>query len=175
MLNNHFMAEVCFLSDIFQHIIDLVEQTRAFQVKLGLFTTDLSTGRMLHFPNLRKCIVSPAQMTDVMTDFIARLKENFAGRLDGLVLPTEVMGFARDPFTVATEGDFSSKAKEVVPSIDEGKFLLELVDIQSSVTLGQELRTKGPAKFWSDVNVHQFPNIKKVAIVMLSMFGSTYT
>uniref|UniRef100_A0A8C1PBE8 HAT C-terminal dimerisation domain-containing protein n=1 Tax=Cyprinus carpio TaxID=7962 RepID=A0A8C1PBE8_CYPCA len=122
---------------------------RAFPVKLDLFATDLITGRMLHFPTLRKCISSPAQITDVMTDFIARLKMNFAGRLDGLVLPTEVAVFVRDPFTVAIEGDLSARAKQ--------------------------LCTNGPTMFWTNVNVHQFPNIKKVAIVMLSMFGSTYT
>ncbi|RXN24189.1 tripartite motif-containing 35-like protein [Labeo rohita] len=110
-----------------------------------------------------------------MTDFTAMLKNNFAGRLDGLDLPTELAVFVRDPFTVAIEGDFSARAKKLVPSIDEGKFTLELVDMQSSVTMAQELSTNGPAMFWTDVNAHQFPNIKKVAIVMLSMFGSTYT
>ena len=189
ILDDNFMVDVWFLSDIFKHlndlnvglqgrdktVIDLVEQMRAFQIKLDIFTNDLTTGRMLHFPTLRKCISSPAQITDVMRDFTARLKENFAGRLDGLVLPTEVMGFARNPFTVATEGDLSARAKEVVPSIDEGRFILELVDMQSSITMPQELRTNGPAQFWSDVNVHQFPNVKKVAIHVLSMFGSTYT
>ncbi|KAG2458614.1 ZBT47 protein, partial [Polypterus senegalus] len=110
-----------------------------------------------------------------MTDFIAMLKNNFAGRLDGLDLPTELAVFVRDPFTVAIEGDLSARAKKLVPSIDEGKFTLKLVDMQSSVTMAQELSTNGPAMFWTDVNAHQFPNIKKVAIVMLIMFGSTYT
>uniref|UniRef100_A0A3Q4GBG0 HAT C-terminal dimerisation domain-containing protein n=1 Tax=Neolamprologus brichardi TaxID=32507 RepID=A0A3Q4GBG0_NEOBR len=168
-------SSVCFLTDIFKHmndlnvglqgrgktVIELVEQMRAFQVKLNLFETDLSTGRLLHFPTLRKCISSSTQVTDVMTDFIVRLKENFSGRLDGLALPTEVMSFARDPF--------------MVPSTDEGKFILELVDMQSSLAMAQDLRTNGPAKFWTDVNTHQFPNVKKVAVIILSMFGSTYT
>uniref|UniRef100_A0A9J8BA81 C2H2-type domain-containing protein n=1 Tax=Cyprinus carpio carpio TaxID=630221 RepID=A0A9J8BA81_CYPCA len=93
ILDYNFMADACFLSDIFKHlndlnlalqgrdktVIDLVEQMRAFLVKLDLFATDLSTGRMLHFLTLRKCISSPAQITNVMTDFIARLKMNFAG------------------------------------------------------------------------------------------------
>lgn len=60
-------------------VTELVEQMRALQAKLNLFATDLSTGGMLHFPGLRKCISSPAQLMDVMTDFIARLKENFSG------------------------------------------------------------------------------------------------
>ncbi|QQP57713.1 Uncharacterized protein FKW44_002793 [Caligus rogercresseyi] len=155
-------------------VIDLAEQMRAFPVKMDLFATDL-TGRMLHFPTLREHIASPAQITDVMRDFIAKLKENFAGRLDGLTLPTEIMAFARDPFTTEKEGDLSARAKQAVPSIDEGKFILQLVDMQSSATMAVALRNDGPAKFWSDVNTHQFPNVKKVAVFVLSMFGSTYT
>lgn len=62
----------------------------------------------------------------------------------------------------------------MVPSIDEGQFILELVDMQSSASMAQQLRTNGPAKFWTDVSAHQFRNVKKVAVV-LSMFGSTYT
>lgn len=92
--------------------------------------------------------------------------------LDGLTLAREVVYFARDPFTVATEGDFSSKVEEVILPIDEGKFLLELVYMQSSITLGQGLGTKGPAKFRSEVNVHQFPNAEKVGIFVLSMLLS---
>uniref|UniRef100_A0A669CMJ3 Uncharacterized protein n=1 Tax=Oreochromis niloticus TaxID=8128 RepID=A0A669CMJ3_ORENI len=104
IMDNSFMASVCFLTDIFKlmndlnlglqgrgkTVTELVEQMHVFQVKLNLFETDLSTGRLLHFPKLRKCTSSPTQVTDVMTDFIVRLKENFLGRLDGLALPTEV-------------------------------------------------------------------------------------
>lgn len=103
------------------------------------------------------------------------MKENFSGRLDGLALPTEVMSFTRDPFSVSTEGDLSVRAKEAVPSTDEGTFILQLVDMQSSVATAQDGRTNGPAKFWTDVSTHQFPNVKKVAVVMLSVFGSTCT
>ena len=85
-LDENFIGDVCFLSDIFKHlndlnlglqgrdktVIELVEQMRAFQVKLDLFGTDLSTGRILHFPTLCKCISSPARITSVMTDFVAR-------------------------------------------------------------------------------------------------------
>ena len=63
MLDDNFIGDVSFLSDIFKHlndlnvglqgrdktVIELVEQMCAFQVKLDLFGTDLSTGRMLQF------------------------------------------------------------------------------------------------------------------------------
>ena len=91
ILDANFMANVCFLSNIFKHLNDLnlglqgrdktvtelQEQTHAFQVKLDLFATDLTTGRMLHFPKLHNCISYPAQIADTMKKFIARLKEKF--------------------------------------------------------------------------------------------------
>ncbi|KAK0135906.1 EPM2A-interacting protein 1 [Merluccius polli] len=66
--------------------------------------------------------------------------------------------------------DLFARAKEVVPFIDEGKFILKLVDM--ALTGVSHPRA---TKFWADVNVHQFPNVKKVAVIVLSMFGSTYT
>ena len=33
-------------------------------------------------------------------------------------------------FTVSIEEDLSAGAKEVVPSIDKGKFILKLIDVQ---------------------------------------------
>ncbi|CAL8364845.1 unnamed protein product [Gadus morhua 'NCC'] len=85
------------------------------------------------------------------------------------------MCFARDPFTVTIEGALSAKAKEVAVPSDKGKFIPKLVDMRSSLTMAQELRTNGPARFWADVNPHQFPNVKRAAVLVLSMFGSTYT
>uniref|UniRef100_A0A3B4ZF37 HAT C-terminal dimerisation domain-containing protein n=1 Tax=Stegastes partitus TaxID=144197 RepID=A0A3B4ZF37_9TELE len=189
IMDADFMADVCFLSDLFTHlnrlnlglqgrektIIDLVEQTRAFQAKLELFAADLSSGRMLHFPTVHKCITPTAPVTAAMTDLVAKLKDNFASRLDGLSLPTEVKRFTKDPFSaLATDDNLSTCAKQVVPSIDEVQFILELVDMQSSLSLPKELRTNGAIQFWSDINVHQFPNLKKIAVTVLSMFGSTY-
>lgn len=62
-----------------------------------------------------------------------------------------------------------------LPKINEEKFILELVDMQSSITMPQEIHTKGAAQFWSDVNINQSSNVKKAAVMMLSMFGLTYT
>uniref|UniRef100_A0A1A8GM58 HAT C-terminal dimerisation domain-containing protein n=1 Tax=Nothobranchius korthausae TaxID=1143690 RepID=A0A1A8GM58_9TELE len=138
-----------------------------------MFATDLTGERMLHFPTLRKA-TSPPKVTAEMTGLVAKLKDNFASRLEDLSLPTEAMQLTKDPFAAIAEETLSIKAKEVVSSIDEGQFLLELVDMQSSLTMPQELRTNGPAKFWSQINAHQFPNLKNVAVTVLSMFGSTY-
>lgn len=65
MLDVNFVADMCFLCDIFHHlnslnlslqgrdrtVIDTVEKITAFQRKLDLFTLDLN-GRLSHFPTL---------------------------------------------------------------------------------------------------------------------------
>uniref|UniRef100_A0A8C6VXB7 DUF4371 domain-containing protein n=2 Tax=Nothobranchius furzeri TaxID=105023 RepID=A0A8C6VXB7_NOTFU len=133
-----FMSDVCFLSDLFKHlnqlnlglqgrdktVIELVEQTSAFQAKLNIFTADLTGERMLHFPTLRKA-TSPPKVTAEMTGLVAKLKDSFASRLEDLSLTTEAMQLMKDPFAAIAE-ETSIKAKEVVSSIDEGQFLLEM-------------------------------------------------
>nr|XP_054587022.1 proline dehydrogenase 1, mitochondrial [Nothobranchius furzeri] len=127
--------------------------------KLNMFATDLTGGRMLHFPTLCKAS-SPLKVTAEMTGLVAKMKDNFTSGLEDLSLPTEAMQLTKDPFPAIAEETLSIKAKKVVSSIDEGQFLLELVDMQSSLMMPQELRTNGPAKFWSQINAHQFPNLR---------------
>ena len=55
--------------------------------------------------------------------------------------------FCQRPVHCRNRRGFSAKAKEVAVPIDEGKFILELVDMRSSLTMAQELRTDGPARF----------------------------
>uniref|UniRef100_A0A3B5BJ07 HAT C-terminal dimerisation domain-containing protein n=1 Tax=Stegastes partitus TaxID=144197 RepID=A0A3B5BJ07_9TELE len=157
IMDTDFMADVCFLSDLFTHlnrlnlglqgkektIIDLEEQTHAFPAKLELFAADLSSGRMLHFPTLHKCITPTAPVT----------------ALTGWPLtPYRGDAFYQRPIFCSCYRR-QSASKAVVPSIDEVQFILELVDMQSSLSLPEELRTNGAIKFWSDINVHQFPNL----------------
>uniref|UniRef100_A0A8C5DSP2 HAT C-terminal dimerisation domain-containing protein n=1 Tax=Gouania willdenowi TaxID=441366 RepID=A0A8C5DSP2_GOUWI len=98
ILDDNFIADVCFLCDIFRHLNDL----------------------NMRLQGRDKTVID-------------------------LVKQMDVMSFAQNPFTAATHQDLSTKANN------------------------------GPARFWCNVNVHQFPIIKKVAVRLLSMFGSTYT
>ena len=99
-----FVSQMCFLSDIFHHlntlnvelqgrnktVVDVVESLTAFQRKLVLFSSDLTT-KMLQFPTLRDFIKSStnAKVTAVMTDFIDKLRHNFAARFDDFKMPKE--------------------------------------------------------------------------------------
>ena len=111
MENDEFNATICFLSDIFHHLnqlnvelqgrdktaAELVEKLHAFQKKLSLFSVDLCTGKMLHFPTLRS---SGLQITEMMSGFTDSLKNNFASRFHDFSIPSGIMTFVKDPFSV---------------------------------------------------------------------------
>ena len=151
MENTEFHAAVCFLSDVFHHlnllntelqgrdktVAKLVETLQAFQKRLALFSADLCSEKMLHFPALR---AAGLQTTEAMTGFINALKNNFAARFENFSIPTEVMRFVNDPFCVDVVGEFTVKAKELVVSLNEACLQLELIDIQSSADLQQSLQ-----------------------------------
>lgn len=61
-----------------------------------------------HSPTL--LILKSVQINPVMTAFIHKLITNF----DQIHIPTKVMLFAKDPFTVDAEGTFVVKAKHVL-------------------------------------------------------------
>ncbi|RXM32299.1 General transcription factor II-I repeat domain-containing protein 2 [Acipenser ruthenus] len=115
--DDEFMAKLFFLSDIFGHlntlnlelqgrdktIIDLVEKLNAFQSKLSLFSSDLHLQKLLHFPQLRNFTASSSvKVTNVMSDFLIKLKDNFADRFQDFHVPKEVMMFARNPLQAIT-------------------------------------------------------------------------
>ncbi|QQP35187.1 Hypothetical protein FKW44_023342 [Caligus rogercresseyi] len=96
---------------------------RAFPVKLDLFATDL-TGRMLHFPTLREHIASPAQITDVMRDFIAKLKEtSLVGWMD-LLCPQRLWPLPETHSPQKKKETYlPEQSKQSLPSTRENSFL----------------------------------------------------
>ena len=58
----------------------------------------------------------------------------------------------------------------------ESKGALQLELIQSSADLRQSLQLAGSEKFWTrEVSHQKFPNSRRLALYVLTMFGSTYT
>lgn len=86
------------------------------------------------------------------------------------------MLFIQYPFKIPPASDFSLNAMKLLSFVDEGFLQLELVDIQSSIMLKEDLQECGIVKFWPEkIQQQQFPNTRKVAIFMFTLFGSTFT
>ena len=148
-----------------------------FSIKLQ--KPDIQTAKLLHYPNLKDFIASTLDSTTItirMIEFVKQLQNNFNDRFKDFNIPNNVMLFVRDPFKIPHESDFSSNVKKLISSVDEGSLQLELVDIQSSSALKEDFQEGGTVKFWSErIQQEQFPNARKVAIFILTMFGSTFT
>ena len=71
-----------------------------------MLEADISTGRLLHFSTLKKT----GEVTDLMVDFIKRLRANFTSRFDDYSIPKDIIDFIRDP-AVKPADNFSSLAK----------------------------------------------------------------
>ena len=56
---------------------------------------------------------------------------------------------------------------------DEAASELEMIDLCEKDKLKPALR-EGSTEFWKSVLVEKYPNIKRAALKVLSMFGSTY-
>ncbi|XP_034150622.1 zinc finger BED domain-containing protein 5-like [Esox lucius] len=181
-----FMSNVAFLTDIFGHlnnlnmqlqgkdktIVDMVERLQAFTVKLGLLESDISTGRLLHFSTLK---TQARRVTGLMGDFIKQLRANFSSRLEDFSVPNEVIAFVRDPLTTRPSGEFSTLVKTILPSLDEAKFEMELIDFQTTSLIKDAFRSaESLSAFWVACS-EEYSTIKNLALYVLTMFPSTYT
>ena len=180
-----FIAQVAFLCDIMGHlnklnldlqgkgssVAEILEHVNAFQVSLALFLPDI-TAKKLHFPTLRKVPVSRAALA-VMKLLLQSLAKNFTERFGDFNIHKELLLFVRDPFAVDVSGSCAAEANTALPTVDEAAFQLELVKIQSSDVLKAKLKKDKLGEFWAHAT-HQFPHCRRLAIYLLTMFGSTY-
>ncbi|KAJ3593951.1 hypothetical protein NHX12_006284 [Muraenolepis orangiensis] len=180
-----FIAQIAFLCDIMGHlntlnlqlqgrgssVAEIIEKVSVFRVNLDLFLPDVM-GRKIHFPTLRNVSVSSAAMAG-MKGLLKSLAENFTERFNDFKIPKQVILFVRNPFAVDVSGSCPAEAKAVMPGIDEAAFQLELVQIQSSDVLKAKFGEEGLCEFWAH-STHQFHHCRRLAIYLLTMFGSTY-
>ncbi|KAK0135260.1 SCAN domain-containing protein 3 [Merluccius polli] len=186
MQDSEYMSNVAFLTDIFSHlnalnlqlqgkeksVVDLVEKLDAFGNKLDLFNADLLSGRLLHFSTLKK--VGQSHVTDRMKKFITQLKDNFSSRFDDFLIPRDVIGFVRDPFSINPSGEFSTNSVKMMP-LDEAAIQSELAEIQAAGDLKAALRgAENLGVFWLSCP-EEYGTLKTLAMYVLTMFGSTYT
>ncbi|KAF3847450.1 hypothetical protein F7725_020478, partial [Dissostichus mawsoni] len=83
---------------------------------------------------------SQGQVTELMVDFIKQLRANFTSRFEDYSIPKDIIAFVRDPLTVRPSGDFTSQAKQMIPSLDEAALEMELIDFQTSSLVSDALR-----------------------------------
>ncbi|XP_060754330.1 general transcription factor II-I repeat domain-containing protein 2-like [Neoarius graeffei] len=151
---------------------DLVQSVFAFVNKLKLFKAHLQKGDLAHFPTLLKV---SGQVTSATLNkqgaryatLVEHLHETFVIRFRDLQLKRPQITFLVDPFNADTD---CLKAPLVA---DEAAAELEMIDFAEEDQLKPALREETIA-FWKSVSMEKYPNVKRAALKILSMFGSTY-
>lgn len=151
---------------------DLVQSVFAFVNKLKLFEAHIQKGDLTHFHTLLKAseqVTSAAlkKKRDRYATLVANLHESFLTRFCDLQLKRPQITFLVDPFNAETD---CLKAPLVT---DEAAAELEMIDLCEEDQLKAVLR-EGTVEFWKSVPIEKYPNIKRAALKILSMFGSTY-
>uniref|UniRef100_A0A3B4ZXJ8 Uncharacterized protein n=1 Tax=Stegastes partitus TaxID=144197 RepID=A0A3B4ZXJ8_9TELE len=172
MQDQESVAVVAFLCDITRHLNqlnlqlqggdvnvgELFEKENAFQTTLGVFVADIE-GKQLHFPTLHDVPTNGIVLSH-MVALLKNLSENFRSQFHNFKIPQQLLMFVRNPFAVAATGSCPTEAKNAVAKINEGTFQAKF-------------REERLCEFWAH-SVHRYPNSKRLAIYMLTMFRSTY-
>ena len=151
---------------------DLVQSVLAFINKLKVFKAHCEKGQLMHFPNLLKASgqVTNATLNNQRTRYatlVEHLQNSFMTRFHDLQLKRPQITFLVDPFNAEQD---CLKALVVT---DEAAAGLEMIDLYEETQLKPVLR-EGTIEFWKLVPLEKYPNVKRAAPKILSMFGSPY-
>lgn len=182
--NDDNMELVAFLVDITSHlnelnvklqgqgntVCDLMAAIRSFERRLEIFKSDIR-GAHLHFPTLLQ--QTNGNHHHHHLSFLERLSENFRERFDDFNVGKEVLLCITSPFLVKNVEEFSREAKSISPWASTASLQTELIDLQENLAL-REVHCDA-VTFWTKmITAANSPNLQKVAISVLTMFGSTY-
>ena len=83
--------------------------------------------------------------------------------------------FIQNPFIITNVRGFSEEVTQHFKWVNPGPLQMQLVDLQADVSLREQFLRTDPSTFWlQTVPETSFPGLRKVAIYILTMFGSTY-
>ena len=144
----------------------------AFISKLKLFKAHIQKGDLKHFPTLLKASgqVTTGALNKQRVRYatlLETLQESFVPRFRDLQLKRPQITFLVGPFNSKTD---CLKAPLVS---DEVAAELEMIDLCEEDQLKPALR-EATIESWKSVPMKKYPNVKRAALKILSMFGSTY-
>ncbi|CAM2109005.1 unnamed protein product [Caretta caretta] len=174
--NESWNQDLFFFCDITAHLNDLNIQlqgknqlifqmcaaVKAFKMKLKLFRSQLSEGKMCHFPTCAQCIPQHkyAELEEKYTKHINLLIEEFDRRLT-LSKEDVQLKLIEDPFSVDPE--------EVPLDLQ-----LEVIEFQCSAVYRNKHRESSLRDFYKSLDNEKYKNFIEVALKTFSIFGSTY-
>ena len=127
---------------------------------------------MTHFPTLLKAsgqitITTLNKQRAGYATLLEILKESFLSRLRDLQMKRPQITFLVDPF------DFETDYLKAPLVSDEATSELEMIDLCQEDKLKPALR-EGTTEFWKSVPMEKYLSIKRAALKVLTIFGSTH-
>ena len=105
--------------------------------------------------------------------FVEKMIENFRTRFDDFILGNQILLCIGNPFLVRNLSEFTSEANQVFPWIQAAALQTELIDLQENITL-RETQCDVITLWTKMVTAANFPLLNRMAVHILTMFGSTY-
>lgn len=168
------LSDLAFAVDLFEHMNELNAKlqgkgifahemysvVKAFRVKLKLFSRQLNQNILTNFPTLAS-VATQMVSTVKYTSMIVALDNEFSRRFADFQKLAPEFDIMASPFTTDYE-----KAPDMLQ--------LELIDLQCDSTLKEKFQSESIDKFYGSLNEAKFVNLRKMAMKLLVLFGSTY-
>ena len=143
---------------VFAH--ELFVEIVSFQVKLGLFSTQLSAHNFVHFPVLQTQTV-PQGCSEKYSEQVSAIKAEFARRFADFKSMKDQFNLLKCPFSFDIEETSTD-------------LQLELIDLQADHTLKEGFKNMKLPEFYASLSTEKFGHLKKFASKMCVFFASTY-
>ena len=172
--NTEWLSDFAFMVDLFGHMNELNTKllgkdtfayelyfvVKAFRLKLKLFSRHLNENNFTHFAKLET--TEPSVMTmKKYNNIIVSLDNEFGRRFADFQQLSEEFDIVSSPLTFDTENA-------------PGNIQLKLIELQCDSTLKEKFKTERIDRFYALLNKSKFVNLKKMAMKLLVLFGSTY-
>ena len=170
---SEWLSDLAFAVDLFEHMNELNTKlhwkssfahemysiVKAFRVKLKLFSRHLSQNITTRFATLATTAQSMVS-TEKYTNMISTLDKEFGRRLADFQKLAVEFDILSSPFTL---------------TLKKRRMLYKLVvtDLQCDSTLKEKLRSESIDKFYALLNASKFAYLRKMAMKLLVLFGST--
>ena len=145
-----------------QLVHNLYDSVKGFQAKLMLWQNQLNSHNYVHFPTLAGLAGTNAEYSEKYVKCILNLIEEFDCRFGEFKEKEILLKIFSSPFSLEID---------LLPS----NLQLEVADLQNDSTLKDKFLGSSLVDFYSKyVSPTKYPEVRKNALFMLSMFGSTY-
>lgn len=187
------VATIAFLTDIFKHlnllnlklqgkgllVSELLSEVGSFSNKIGIWCEDITDER-LHFPHLKSiCDDTYSINIEPFESFLKDLQVEFETRFSDFGKIRNVVQVLNNSFSLKPNGDWTSEAAQIFHS-SKAALQMEMVEFHEDIGLkdkfSQVPKDLPCDQFWINyVSADKYPELKKLAVQLCTMFGSTYT